>query len=104
MAEKGFVSKESESGRINAHNEIIELPFTSNIPYSIMIIPKANIADGVISTPDNVGILVNVKTYQSDAASDLPVMFNAWTEANIVEIPAGAIDLVSYRVFRGSGL
>ena len=65
--------------------------------------PKANVAVKVISNPDNAGLLVDCKCYQDDTSSNLPVMFNQWTEAALSEIAANAIDLAVYDVYWGAG-
>lgn len=102
---KGYVSETMNSSRICSHGKIAELPFkfTSFNPFSIFVVPKANVTAGVISSPDNSGLLVNCKCFQNDNASDLPVLFNQWTEAAILEIPDAAIDLAVYDVYWGAG-
>lgn len=106
MNGKGYVSEIMNSSRIVSHGKVAELPFkfTSFNPFSIFIIPKANVTAKVISTPENTGILVNCRCYQDDTASDLPVLFNQWSEAAIIEIAANAIDLAVYDVYWGAGV
>lgn len=105
-APKGYVSETMNSSRICSHGKITELPFkfTSFNPFSIFVIPKANVAAKVISTPTNVGLLVDCKCYQDGTSSDIPVLFNQWTEAAIIEIAEGAIDLATYDVYWGAGI
>lgn len=102
---KGYVSEIMNSSRIVSHGKIAQLPFkfTTFNPFSILVIPKANVTAGVIAAPDNAGLLVNCKCFQDDASSNLPVLFNQWTEAAIIEIPADAIDLDVYDVYWGAG-
>ena len=106
MANKGYVSETMNSSRIVSHGKITELPFkfTSFNPFSIFVVPKANVAAKVISSPINVGLLVDCKCYQDDTSSDIPVLFNQWTEAAILEIAEGAIDLAVYDVYWGAGI
>lgn len=103
----GFVSDLMGSLRILSHGKITSLTAAFSLsnkqPFSIFVIPKANIAAGVISTPDNAGLLVSCKCYQDDNASAIPVLFNQWTEAAISEIGATAIDLTTYDVYWGAG-
>lgn len=105
---KGYVSETMNSSRICSQGKITELPFkfTSFNPFSIFVIPKANVAAKVISAPsqDAVGLLIDCKCFQDDTSSDLPVLFNQWTEAAIIEITEGAIDLAVYDVYWGAGV
>ena len=102
---KAYVSETMNTSRIVSHGKITELPFkfTSFNPFSIFVIPKVNVAAKVISTPTNMGILVDCKCYQDGVSSDLPVLFNQWTEASIIEIATAAIDLLVYDVYWGAG-
>lgn len=107
MANRGFVTTELSAGRINAHGKIASLAtaFKKNNPFSILIVPKADVTTGVISNvAEEIGLIVSVRTYQNDAAADLPVYFHRWTEASIVELPITAIDLNTYDVYWGSGV
>ena len=103
---KGYVSETMNSSRIVSHGKIALLPFkfTSFNPFSIFVIPKANVAAKVISAPENVGLLVDCKCYQDDTSSNIPVLFNQWSEAAIIEISEGAIDLAVYDVYWGAGV
>lgn len=104
---KRIVSGEMQAARIAAHGKITSLTsafkLASGNPFSIFVIPKANISNGVISQPDNVGLVVTLKCLQDDASAAFPVMFNTWTEAAIVQIDASAINLTTYDVYWGSG-
>ena len=102
---KGYISEVMGAGRVLSHAKIAELPFKFNSAntFSVFIVPKANVTAGVISAPDNTGILLNCKCYMDDNASNLPVIFNQWGEAAITEIPAEAIDLATYDVYWGAG-
>lgn len=90
-----------------SHGEIETLAdgfsIKGNQPYSICVIPKDNIVDGVISIPDNAGLLVECKTLLNNDNKPLPAMFNDWTPASIVFIKPAAIDLDTYRVFFVAG-
>lgn len=67
--------------------------------FGIVVIPKANIAGGIISNPDNAGLIVSMKLAEDEAASAYPVMFN-WETSGIIEtLPAGAIDTEIYDVY-----
>lgn len=105
MSGKGYVSEIMNSSRIVSHGKIAALPFkfTSFNPFSILVIPKINVTAKVISSPETAGLLVDCKCYQDDTSSNLPVMFNQWTEAAIIEIAEDAIDLETYDVYWGAG-
>jgi hypothetical protein len=105
MGGKGYISEAMNSSRILSHRKITALPFSlaSKQPFSIFIVPKANVVAGVISTPDNAGILVDCKCSQDDSSSNLPVLFIQWSEASIVEIPVDAINLAANDVYWGAG-
>lgn len=100
------VTESMTASRIVSHGKIAELPFKFNSfnSFSILVIPKASVTAKVISTPETTGLLVDCKCYQDDTSSDIPVLFNQWTEAAIVEIAEGAIDLATYDVYWGAGV
>ncbi|OQB81393.1 MAG: hypothetical protein BWX87_00658 [Bacteroidetes bacterium ADurb.Bin123] len=114
---KGYVSDEMYAGRISAHGKIASLangfeikPGKSNIPFSIIIIPKNSVEAGVISRPvedeieDNrLGLIVQCTLNQDNLAADLPVMLYEWTPAAIRKISANAINLTLYDVYWGTG-
>lgn len=104
---KNHVSDEMNAGRLLSHGQITDLTngFTreGNLSFSLFIVPVANVSAGIISTPDNAGLLVDCICDQDDVSSDLPVLFNQWTEAAILEIAANAIDLVTYNVYWAAG-
>jgi hypothetical protein len=103
---KGYVSPEMFAERVLAHGKIASLTtgfkFTVFIPFSIFVVPKSNVTTGVISSPSNAGLLVNCKCFQDDVNSNLPVLFNQWSEAAIIEIAVNAIDLDVYDVYWGA--
>ena len=95
-----------QAGRVNAHSKLTALPFSlrTKQPFSIMLVPKADVTTGVISNVDeNIGLIVSCKCFADTAASDLPVYFHKWTEASILELPENCIDLTTYDVYVGSG-
>lgn len=102
----GFISSEMSAMRVVSKGKVAALPFrmkSGALPFSVIVIPKANIENGVISTPQNEGIIINCKCYQDQVASPYPVQFIRATEAAIVEIPAAGIDLGTYDVYWGCG-
>ena len=103
---KGYVSESMTAGRIVSKGKIAALPFSfsSFNTFSIFVVPKANVTAGLISVPNDAGVLVSCKCYQDDASSNLPVLFNQWTEAAIVEIPTDGINLTTYDVYWGAGV
>ena len=105
--ERGFVSETMRTGRIIWHTQITDLTngfkLANEVPFSILMVPKANVTEGVISAPTNLGIYVNMKMYQDDDFSNWPVYFNNETIAAIREIAPDAINLETYDVFLGSG-
>lgn len=103
----GNVLSEMFAGRINNHGKIASLTsafsLSSGLPFSICVVPNADIATGVIeSDATNLGLIVSCKTFQGESATGLPVYFNTWTPAAIVELPASAINLTTYSVYWGA--
>jgi len=100
---RGFLSNEQRATRGIVHGKINSLAtafkLAAESPFTIVIVPKENVTSGVIASPANAGLLVNMKMYEDDAASMYPVMFNWPSEALIYEIQAGAIDLAVYDVY-----
>lgn len=95
------------SSRATSHGVIGSLatPFSlDGNPFSIIIVPKANITARLISAPQDSGLLVNMTMYEDDSASDYPVIFNTESIALIYEISANAIDLATYNVYWFSGI
>lgn len=102
------IQQAAEASRVFSHCEINDLTsgfsLKSKQPFSLCVVEKASINGRVISTPDTSGLLVDCKCLRDTQSSDLPVQFNAWTEAGIEEIAEDAIDLTLYRVFVGVGV
>ena len=102
------ISEAMTASRIISHGKItsLEAPFEFSAfnPFSIFVVPKANVAAGVISAPDNAGLLVNCKCFQDETSSGVPILFNQWNECAIIEIAANAIDLAVYDVYWGAGV
>jgi hypothetical protein len=110
---KGYVSNEMFAGRLSAHGQITDLSsgfkLDALLPFSIFIIPKSVVSDGVIvdeidpESDKEIGLIVNCRTYQNADTKPLPVMFYDWTPGAIMEIAADAIDLDTYYVYWGCG-
>lgn len=104
----GHITNEQAAGRILAKTKLTSLTAAYNLdgkPFSILVVPKADVTTGVISNVDtNIGLVVSCKLYAESAASDLPVYFHRWTEAAIVELAITAIDLTDYDVYVGAGM
>lgn len=84
--------------RILTHGQITSLTNGFNLnglPFSIYVRPK--------STVTATDMVVNAKCITDSEASALPVPFNDWTPAAIVELAADAINLSSYDVYWGAG-
>lgn len=84
--------------RILTHGQITDLTNGFKLdgqPFSIYVRPK--------STVTAVDITVSAKCICDTAASAIPVPFNDWTPASIVELSANAISLSSYDVYWGAG-
>ena len=106
--EVGHITNEQAAGRILAKTKLTSLAagYTLNgNPFSILVVPKADVTTGVISNvATEIGLVVSCKCYADAAASDLPVYFHRWTEAAIVELATNAINLTTYDVYVGSGM
>ena len=104
----GHITNEQAAGRVLAHTKITSLAAGYSLdgkPFSILVVPKADVTAGVISNVDtNIGLIVSCKCYADAAASDMPVYFHRYTEGAIVELAVNAIDLTTYDVYVGSGM
>ena len=104
---RGFVSNEQRATRALSHGKITSLTTAFRLkngnPFSLVIVPKASVTAGVISAPENAGLIVNCTMYEDDAAADYPVMFNWPSEALFFEISDSAIDLDNYDVYWSCG-
>lgn len=85
--------------RILTHGKVTDLTSGFSLgngrPFSVYVRPK--------SSTDDVDIVVNARCIGDSAASAIPVPFNAWSEAAIVELGANAINLSNYDVYWGAG-
>jgi hypothetical protein len=94
-----YFSETMVAGRLNSKGEITDLTsafkLAGGLPFSICVVPKAATTDTLL--------IVELKLYHDDAASDFPCPISDWTPGNILEIPAEAIDLLSYNVYWGCG-
>jgi|AntRauTorcE11897_2_1112592.scaffolds.fasta_scaffold10776_2 hypothetical protein len=103
---KGVSTESVQAGRLVAHGKIASLAAGFDLagtPFSIMVIPVANVTAGVISVPTDLGIIVSCKLIQDNSASDMPVMFAEWTEGMIMSIDIDAIELDDYDVYWSTG-
>jgi hypothetical protein len=104
----GYITNEQAAGRISAKEKLTSLSEGFNLagkPFSILVVPKTDVTDGVISNVDqNIGLIVSCKLYADATASDMPVYFHKYTEALVVELGVNAIDLTAYDVYVGSGI
>ena len=102
-----FITDGMQSGRLNSHGEIITLSsgfsLENDYPFTIFIIPKANISNGIISQPTEIGLIVNCSLYADDIQSDCPFILGQWSEAYLSSLGVNSIDLDIYRLFWGSG-
>jgi hypothetical protein len=103
----GYITSEKNAGRVLAKGKLTSLTAAFNLggkPFSVLIVPVADVTEGVISNvAESIGLVVSCKCYAESAVSDLPIYFHTWTEADIVEIAADAIDLDDYDVYYGAG-
>ena len=101
--DRAYITDMMRASRIPNGGLIEELPFSLNDePFSICVIPKANITDGVISQPDNIGLIIPVVLLNSDTAKNFPVFFCQWTEAAIKSIHEDAFAIETYDVYYGT--
>lgn len=107
--DKEYIPVTVEAVRVFSHNEIKNLANGFKLkreqPFSVMVVPVDSIDEnGVISFPDTAGLLLDCKCLLDGNSSPMPVMFNQWTEAAVVEISPAAVDLGIYRVFWAAGV
>lgn len=106
LKDKANLTEPMKAGRILSKGIIDDLTTAFSISgegFSICVIPTADITDGVISeATTGIGLIVNCRLINEDSASDFPIYFNQWTEANIKTISAGAINLTTYTVYYGA--
>jgi hypothetical protein len=104
---RGISTSEVSAGRITAHGKLTSIDegfyITNNAPFSILVVPVSSTTGRLISTPENLGILVNCNLVHSSDESSLSVIFNQWTEGLIEYIHIDAIDLEVYDVYWGTG-
>jgi hypothetical protein len=106
--EKGYISEAMRAGRIGSFGKITSLAtafkLEGEVPFSILIVPKADVTAGVITkTTDTSGLEVNCITTQNDTAAKYPVYFHEETLLAITEIAIDAIDLDVYDVYWNCG-
>lgn len=101
MGQKGYISEFMNGGRIVAHGKIESLAngfkLPNNIPFSVYVRPKTT------SNTEALDVLLNVKCYQDEKASDAPVVLNDWTPMAIIEILPDMNVLGEYDIYWGSG-
>lgn len=104
----GHITNEQAAGRILAKTKLTSLAAGYSIdgkPFSILVVPKEDVTNGVISNvAEEIGLIVSCKCYADAEASDMPVYFHRYTEGAIVELAANAIDLTTYDVYVGAGM
>lgn len=100
---RGFVSNEQRATRGLAKGKIASLAagfsLKNGSPFSLTIIPKANVTGRLVSVPENSGLLVECMLYEDSTASDLFIPFNWPSEALIYQVSIGAIELATYDVY-----
>ena len=105
--EKGHVSETMRTGRIIWHTQITDLSngfqLANAVPFSLLVVPKANVTAGVISAPTNLGLVVSCRMYQDDDFFFFFLYFNTETVAAIMELDIDAIALDTYDVYVGCG-
>lgn len=94
-----YLSNEQVAGRINCHGQITNLTdgfkLKNENPFSLFIIPVADTTAPVIAS---------ARLIHDIAAGNCPFNVNCWTEPNVVELAASAINLSNYTVYWGSGI
>lgn len=95
------VTREMNASRIISHGKITDLSedfsLSNDIPFSIFIIPKSEIA--VLEATK----VISVKLYQEATHSDCPFAVGGWNETSIVSIEANASLLDDYDIYWGAG-
>lgn len=104
---QGISTPQIYASRIVAHGLIADVSegfsLTDNAPFSVLIVPVADITAGLIAIATAAGFLLSCKCSQDSESSDLPIMFNEWTKGLISFIDIDAIDLGDYNVYWGVG-
>jgi len=99
MNEKGYIGEFMSVGRIVSHGQITDLTdgfsLSGNVPFSVYVRPKASIS--------NADILLNVRCYQDDDFSPVPIGLNDWTPLSIIEIAPNPLILDDCEIYWGSG-
>lgn len=89
------------TSRIISHGKItdlsIDFSLTADIPFSIFIIPKSELA--MLEATK----VISVKLYQEATHSDCPFAVGSWNETSIVSIEANETLLDNYDVYWGAG-
>lgn len=101
MAQKGYISEFMNGGRIVSHGKIESLAtgfkLPNETPFSIYIRPKS------ASNSEDLDVMLNVRCYQDETASEAPVVLNDWSPMAIVEIAPNIEILGEYDIYWGSG-
>jgi len=101
MSKKGYISEFMNGGRVVSHGKILSLAsgfkLPNETPFSVYIRPKST------SGSENLDVLLNVRCYQDEEASEAPLVLNDWSPMAIVEIAPDNEILGEYDIYWGSG-
>ncbi len=99
MPKKGYISEFVNGGRIVSHGKIESLEngfkICDGVPFSIYVRPK--------NATSSIDVLINLKCYQDEEASNVPVPLNDWSPLLVSEIAPDATLLNYYDIYWGSG-
>ena len=99
MSNKGYVNEFMSVGRVVSHGKITDLTqgfsLPHKVPFSVYIRPKAEVSD--------VDVLLNVKCFQDNGFSDVPIGFNDWCPLAIIEIAPNESILEQNDIYWGGG-
>lgn len=95
------VSETAAASLINFHDQITSLVNGFKLedpdkPFKIYIRPK-------VYSAEDIDLLVNCKLILDYKSSPMPINFNQWSPANIIELAPNSIDLGTYDVYYGVG-
>lgn len=99
MAKKGYISETVGGGRIVSHGQVTDLSRGFKLPdggtFTVYVRPKYS-----VSTVDTV---LNVRLYQEEGFSPVPVPFNDWSPCVISELAPDTEALNTNDIYWGSG-
>ena len=100
MPKNGYISEFVNGGRIVSHGKIESLANgfkigEDGVPFTIYVRPK--------NATSAIDVIIRLKCYQDDEASNVPVPLNDWSPLLVREIAPNNTLLNYYDIYWGSG-